>query len=152
MNLYLNFTVIKNQENDEAHQLFFTDDISFWSFAKSSKLPKRTSLCGQWRYEVHEYIRSAFQFYWISIQDRLKLWTMISDHYYSFLSEHKSGHVTRKFGVGSFINKTNHQTPLPRVNCDSNGPDCIDYELPTDPLALEQGKIYVTYIMLCFES
>ena len=73
---------------------------------------------------------------------------MNTDHYYRFLSEHKSGHVTRKFGVVSFINKTNYQIPLPRVNCD----DCIDYELPIDPLALEQGKIYVTYIMLCFDS
>ena len=75
---------------------------------------------------------------------------MNNDHYYSFLSEHKSGHVTRKFAVASFINKTNHQTPLPRVNC--NEPDCIDYELPTDAKALEQGEIHVNLVTACITN
>ena len=60
-----------------------------------------------------------------------------------FLSKHKSGHITRKFGVHLF-NKTNHYTHYQRRICNGNAPDCVDYGLPTDTEALGQGEIYVT--------
>ena len=64
-----------------------------------------------------------------------------------FLSKHKSGHITRKFGVHLF-NKTNHYTHYPRKKCKDNEPDCVDYGLPTDAESLEQGEIYITQFML----
>ena len=56
------------------------------------------------------------------------------------MSKYISGHITREFAVNLF-KADNHFKRYPRLNCGDNKPDCIDYELPTDELALEESEV-----------